>query len=239
MIVTVHQPEYLPWLGFFHKAQQADLLVLLDTVQYRKDYYQNRNRIRTRQGWTWLTVPVCKQPHATLIRDVRIHNGDKKWKRKLWSLVSENYRRAPYFETYAPALHALHEQTWELLAPFNIPLIRLLLSLLGVDVKIVVSSGLDLPPVAGGTAVNLSICEALGASEYISGISGRDYLDEQAFREKNIRVLYQEFYHPIYRQLYEPFVPCLSVIDLLFNHGEKSLNIIRGEGVECMKELFV
>ena len=238
MIVTIHQPEHLPWLGFFDKVRQADVYVILDNTQFRKNYFQNRNKIRTKSGWSWVVIPVLKDPTETLINEIL--TADKpRLKRKYVNLIGQHYFHAEFFETYFPPLKQILERNHVKLVDLNIELIKFLLKELGIETDILVASELGLPKAKGGTEVNFDICKKLDADVYLSGISGKEYLDESKFAESGIKVMYQEFYHPIYQQLYEPFIPCMSVIDLLFNHGKSSLEIMKGIGVRRMDKLFL
>lgn len=235
--MTIHQPEHMPWLGFFDKVRQADTLVILDNVQFEKNYFQNRNKIRTQNGWAWITVPIAKARHDILIHEVKIAPG-KKGEGRNWKLIGSAYRKAPYFEKYAEDIGKIYLSEWGKLSDLNITLINYLLKVLGIERDVVIASKLGIQLGKGGTEVNLNICRELNADTYLSGISGKDYLDEERFNKEGIKVIYQEFYHPIYKQVYEPFIPCMSVIDLLFNHGDKSLDVLAGIGVERMDTLF-
>ena len=237
MRVTIHQPEHMPWLGFFHKINMADMFVVLDNVQFRKNYFQNRNKIRTKDGWQWITVPVKREDLHKPIKDVGVSNEDPRWKRKLLQSIYFNYSKAKFFENYWGDLSSVFDKDHALLADLNIELIRYLLEKLGIDVEIVLASSLDTTGEKGELLLN--ICKAVGAKTYISGISGRDYLNFDEFKKNNIKIVVQEFHHPIYKQLHEPFIPCMSVIDLLFNYGDESLNTINGIGVPVMEELFL
>lgn len=238
MRVTIHQPEHMPWLGFFHKIAMADVYVVLDNVQFRKDYFQNRNQIRTRYGKSWITVPVRNKDKLMLIKDVEI-SYEHAWVKRYLNLVAENYAQSPFCDRYIHELTQIIKNEYKYLSELNIDIIMFLLKDLDLQTRVVRASEQGLPYGKGGTAVNLNICKALGASVYISGISGKDYLDEMSFRNNGIEVVYQNFHHPIYKQLYEPFLPCMSVIDLLFNHGPNSLDIINGVGVPVMEEVFL
>lgn len=240
MILAIHQPEHLPWLGFFHKAAQVDVFVLLDTVQYRHKYFQNRNRIRSHQGICWMTVPVLlKGRGRPLIRDVRINPSDLRWREKCWRSISFNYRRARFFEAHADFFHDLYSRKWEFLVELNMELFRYLFRVLGITASIVRASELQ----ASGTGPELivNIAQELGADGYLSGISGiagRGQAPEELFQRRGIAVRYQAFHHPIYRQLHEPFLPGMSAIDLLLNYGPESLAIIQGVGVQTMTQVF-
>ena len=217
MTVTIHQPNYLPWLGFFHKMAQADLLVLLDTVPFTKGGYQNRTRIRVQEGATWLTVPVLTkgrlgQPTSAVEIDTRVP-----WQRKHLTTLEMNYRKAPGFAAHGEGLAGVLNQGWERLAPLNESLIRWLAGLLCLNTTICRASDLD----AGGTGSLLlcQLCVAVGATRYLSGPSGREYLDERVFEGAGIEVQYHEFTPVPYRQCYPDFVPGLSAMDFVFNEG--------------------
>ena len=235
MVITIHQPEHLPWLGFFHKASQADSIVILDNVQFRKNYFQNRNKIRTQDGWQWITVPVSRSL-VTMVKDVAI-NDEPRWKEKWWNAVYLSYKRSKYFDQYEKELHEALDSSASNLCALNVALLKFVFKALGIKAETVFASELGAQGKAG--ALILDICRKMRADSYLSGISGKDYLDLEVFKNAGIGVTFQEFHHPIYRQLYEPFMPCMSVIDLLFNYGPESLEIINGRGVEVMEELFL
>jgi len=235
-MVSIQQPEHLPWLGFFDKVRQVDFVVLLDNVQFKKRYFENRNKIRTKEGWHWLTVPVItKGKYTQLINQVETDNTTH-WRKKCWLAIHTHYGKAPFFPKYSSFLEQIYNKQWTYLVDLNEEIIRRIIQELGIQVKIQRASTLGIT--GKGTDLLLEICQKLNADTYLSGISGKDYLDESKFTELGIKVVYQEFYHPIYTQVYEPFIPCMSIIDLLFNHGDKSLDIIKGIGVERMITLF-
>lgn len=236
MRLTIHQPEHLPWLGFFDKAAQADIFVLLDTVQYRKNYFHNRNRIKGTDHPVWLTLPVRK-PVLAPIREIRV-DGGRKARGKVLNLIRACCDHAPYFDTYVHGLEQILMTDSDVLSEINTELIRFALDALGIKTELIIASSLDLPPAKGGTEVNLSLSRHLGASTYLSGISGREYLSVAPFEASGIVVEFQEFYHPIYDQLHGPFEPCMSIVDLLFNHGEGSRDILLGSSVERIDTLF-
>lgn len=225
MLVTIHQLEHLPWLGFFDKLRQAECFVLLDTCQFAKDDFQNRNRIKTAAGPAWLTVPVYKSGRSEqIINTVRICN-DRNWRPQCWNQMRQNYADAPFFAVHAPFFSELYARPWESLAELNITIISYVAEQFGLGGRFVRASTLGID-VRGATAVNLALCRAVGATAYLSGRAGRDYLDEAQFAAHGIAVRYQEFRHPVYPQLGEPFTPGMSAIDLLFNCGPASLDII-------------
>jgi hypothetical protein len=235
-VVAIHQPEFLPWLGFCDKALQADVFVLLDTVQFRKNYFQNRNRIRTADGWIWITVPV-KHPQLVPIADVRVDARSSSY-RKNPKRIEQEYRGAPYFDRYFPDLAARLGGGHDRLETLNLDLIRYTFDALAITTPLVLAS--DIAPAAegGATAVVLDLCRRLGASAYLSGVSGREYLDLTQFADAGIPVRFQEFHHPVYTQLHQPFVPCLSAVDLIFNHGPASREILSGVGGQRLETVF-
>ena len=224
MILSVHQPQYMPWLGFFHKIDQANLFVLLDNVQFKKNEWQNRNRIKTARGWQWITVPVLfKFPQK--ISEVRINNKVN-WSRKHLNSLISNYSRAPYFFQCRDFFENTYRKKWESIVDISIYLIRYLSNTLGIKTKMIKASQLSLYEDPNERLIGF--CKELGADTYLSGEGGRGYLDIDKFRDAGIKVVFQNFQHPVYRQLYDKFQPNMSVVDLLFNSGEKSLAIIRG-----------
>jgi hypothetical protein len=237
MVVAIHQPEFLPWLGFCDKAMRADVCVLLDTVQFRKNYFQNRNRIRTAKGWDWITVPV-KHPQLVPITDVWIDVAAL-GRRKNTKRIEQEYRGAPFFDRYFPDLQARLAAAHDRLSALNLDLIRFTFDALGIATPLVLASSIAPAAAGGATAVLVDLCRRLGASAYLSGISGRDYLDRARFEEAGIPIQFQEFHHPIYAQLHQPFVPCMSAIDLLFNHGPASRDILSAVDGERLETVFL
>ena len=232
MILAIHQPEHLPWLGFFDKVFQADTFVILDSVQYRKNYYQNRNKICGRNGVIWITVPVlAKGRSGQTIDEVQINEkGNPRWRDKYWSSVEQCYEKAPFWSNYCDGLYRLFDESRERLCDLNIHLIEYLIRALAINVKVVRASQLDIA--GNGSELILHICRKMETTTYLSGISGKDYLNLDDFRAAGIKVTTQEFYHPIYRQANDPFQPFMSIVDLLFNFGQESIDIITGKGVD-------
>jgi len=237
MIVTVHQPHFLPWLGYLHRMAQADLFILLDHVQFERRNYQNRTMIRFGGEARWLSVPVEQHSQKERIADKRIDNalhGTPRW----WSpghfqTIRQAYRDAPFVAEYAPALRRIFETRWTRLVELNAALLELLRDALGIRTKLVRSSALD---VAGAKSeLILNLCRAVGADALLAGLGGsRDYLDKAAFEREGVRILYQEFEHPVYRQCGEqPFIKGLSSIDMLLNCGPGSRDLLMKEAVRA------
>ena len=224
MIVAIHQPQYLPWLGYFDKIDRADLFVFLDTVQYKKNEWQNRNRIKTAQGTQWLTVPVLYR-FPERILEVGI-NPRVNWARKHLQALRTNYAKARFFERCFPLFEDLYVREWERLVDLNVECARRLTQELGIDTPLRAASEFELSEEPTDRLID--ICRAVGADTYLAGSGGHAYMDLSRFEAAGIEVLFQVFDHPVYPQLFGAFEPNLSLVDLLFNCGEESLRLIRG-----------
>jgi len=229
MIVTGHQPNYLPYPGFFQKIASSDLFVIVDEVQFVKRGpfgWIHRNRIRTPEGWCWLSVPVITKGLFTQpIRDCAI-DGRLPWRRKHWGTIERCYRRAPCWAEHAPWLERLYGREWDRLAPFTEEAIRCLLAALRIDVPIVRLS--EIGATGKATGMIVEFCRRLGATAYLSGVHGRDYLEVDRFREAGIELLFQEYEPPVYEQCHPgAFIPNLSMLDMLLAAGERARSWVR------------
>lgn len=223
MIVAVHQPQYLPWLGYFDKMRRADAFCYLNDVQYKKNEWQNRNRIKTAQGWQWLTVPV-RYRFPEKINEVAINNTTGWQKKHLQALIT-NYSRAPYYNSYITIFEDTFSREWEFISELNIHLIERLRAALNIDTKpTVISSDLDLRDEPTDRLID--ICKAMGADTYLAGQGGADYMDLERFKKNGIDLIIQNFRHPVYMQLFKDFKSHLSIVDLLFNCGPESIDMI-------------
>lgn len=232
MIVAVHQPQYLPWIGYFDKMRRADVFCYLNDVQYKKNEWQNRNRIKTAQDWQWLTVPV-RYRFPEKINEVEINNKTR-WCKKHLQALKTNYSRAPYFKAYTSIFEDTFSSEWELVSELNIHLIERLKDALQMKEKpTIISSELTLREEPTDRLID--ICKALGADTYLAGQGGADYLDTARFAENGLNVIMQDFKHPVYPQLFNDFKSHLSIVDLLFNCGPESINIIREANAESAK----
>jgi hypothetical protein len=217
MIVAIHQPNYLPYYGYFHKIQNSDVFVFLDNVLYTKNSYINRNRIRTPKGWSWLTVPVQRKGSSNNeIRSITISNNVN-WRKKHSLSLKYNYSKAKYFSRFHSLLE-VYEKEWTYLAELNIYLIKLICSLLGIKCNFIRASELN---VSGSkTDLLIDICKAVGGDVYLSGQGAKGYIEEKKFERSNIKLIYDKFEHPKYEQVFEGFIPNLSIVDILFNVGK-------------------
>lgn len=228
MIVSINQPAYLPWLGYFHRIAASDLHIVLDHVQFEKNSFVNRNRVLTANGPTWLTVPVrTKGRFGELpINAVEVDNA-RDWGAKHWATIRQNYARAPHFAAAGAFLQSIYEREWLRLTD----LVRetteyLMRSALGIRTPTRLSSEMDASGAKSELILNL--CKSVGASVYLSGPLGRRYLEEDRFAQAGIEVRYHDYRHPIYQQRFPGFEPFMSAIDLIFNCGESSRDILCG-----------
>lgn len=224
------QPTYLPWMGYFDLMDSADVFVLLDTVQFEKQSWQQRNRIKTGEGTSmWLTVPVV-QGLQQKVREVRIEASNP-WRRKHWGTIHQHYKRAPYWSRYSEGLSALYLQEWEYLFDWNVAVLTVLREQLGITTPMLCAS--HIPASGGRVELLANICHYLKADIYLSPVGSAAYIEENnIFSSEGISLIYQRFAHPVYRQIYGEFMTHMSVIDLLFNEGPASLEIIRsGRGM--------
>jgi len=236
MIVVVHQPHFLPWLGYLHRMAQADLFVLLDHVQFERRNYQNRTMIRMNDEARWFTVPVVQRSREERIVDKEVDNrldGAKWWSPNHFSTLRHAYREAGFFGTYAAAFKRLFETRWEKLVELNQAALELLREAFGIRTPLVRSSELA---VEGARAeLILNVCRAVGADTLIAGMGGsRGYLDAEAFARAGVRIAYHDWTHPEYPQCgAAPFMSGLSAIDLLFNCGPQSRHLLLGDRIDA------
>lgn len=224
MIVAIHQPQYLPWLGYLHKLIAADVFCYLDNVQYKKNEWQNRNRIKTATGWQWLTVPVSYKFPQT-INEVTVNNHIN-WQKKHLQALRTNYSRAPFFDEVMAALSDGFERQWSRLADINIYFIEKIGTYLGLEQTILVRAS-EMKLQEDPTDRLVDICRQHGADTYFSGADGWRYMDLSRFEKAGIRVEFQKFVNPAYPQQFNGFEPQLSIVDMLFNCGRQTVDLIR------------
>ena len=225
MRVTILQPSYLPWLGFFEQMHRSDQFVLYDDVQFTRRDWRNRNRIRVQEGSVWLTVPVIqKNKYEQSLLETKIDNSTS-WKRKHLKSIRCHYSKTPFFDLYFPWCEKTFNREWDFLLDLSLETIQYLKGELKINTPLLRSSEL------GGSGNKserlISICKQLGATQYLSGESARNYISEKDFSDQGIGLEYQNYQHPEYPQRYEGFVPFLSTIDLLFNCGDKSMEFLK------------
>jgi hypothetical protein len=225
MIVSINQPSYLPWLGYFDRIAKSDLHIILDHVQFEKNSVTNRNKVRTKTGWSWLSVPVLsKGRFGKLAIDQIEVDHTSRWAKKHLMTLQANYSRSAYYQHYSSYFEHFYRQDWFYLAQMLQESTRYLLKELGIQTQQLNSSEIGLQ--SKKADLILELCIKVGATTYLSGPFGREYLDEGAFEKAGIELKYHDYVHPSYDQCFDGFEPYMSVVDLLFNHGEKSLEIL-------------
>jgi len=221
MIVAGHQPNYLPWLGFFDKIRRSDIFIIEDNVQFERQGFTNRNRIMTSDGVRWISVPIEHANKPLLINEAKIANkGEPDWGKRHWLTLKHNYCKAPYWSEFADFFESTYQREWLLIIDLNMHLIKGIMGFLKIDKPLVLSSALG----AQGKKTELIIaqCKKLGADVQLAGNGCKDYIDNARFDQEKIKLVFQDFSHPIYAQTSEGFVPNLSVVDYLFCTGGKS-----------------
>ena len=222
--ISIHQPNYLPWIGFFSKIKNSDFFVILDDVEYSKNSVINRNKIRTKDSWCYVTIPLEKKYQSSLINEVNLP-ADRKWQKKHWISIESNYKKADFFDSYCDFFKNLYKQNYDYLWEINEKIIYYLLEQFNIDIEIQKSSEIEKYPELQGSKLLAAICNTYsdyGEITYLSGQGGKNYMDLNDFKNFGINVEFLEFNHPMYKQRYEGFVPYMSAIDLLFNMGEES-----------------
>lgn len=227
MIVAIHQPNFIPWIGYFYKIAKSDAFVFLDDVQYSKNSFINRNKIKTPQGVNWLTIPVKQAGRfGQTIMETTIVNPQKALN-KVVKTIEQNYKKAAFFNDYFDEFAQILNSNPEKLAKLNMDLILWVSAILDFQTTFYISS--EMEDIEGSSTDRLvSICKKLGGTVYFSGFGGMNYQEEEIFKKNNIQLKVTDFNHPEYKQLWGNFEKSLSIIDLIFNEGPKSIEIITG-----------
>ena len=227
--LAIIQPSYIPWRGYFHQIQKADVFMFYDDVQYDKHGWRNRNRVKSANGTTWLTIPVAARGNvveSTPINEIRCASGQ--WRRKHWATLQQSYGRAPYFERYAPLLEEFYSRREDRLAELTIELTRRLAGELAIERTRFVRSS-ELAGIEGAATDRLiSLMRAVGADHFISGPTARDYLDEAKLAAAGLTLEYMRYEYPEYEQLHPPYDAHVSILDLLFMQGASAGELIWG-----------
>jgi hypothetical protein len=236
MIVAIHQPHYMPWLGYLHRMSQVDLFIVLDHVQFERRNYQNRSRVLLDGQAHWLTVPVVQRSQKERIAEKLIDNGGKRpWGPVHYATLRHAYRQAQHFGTYAAALHRILETPWQRLAELDSAMLDFLRDAFEIRTPLVRSSELAVDGARSELILNL--CRAAGADALLAGFGGsRRYLDAERFAQEGVRIHWHEFSHPTYRQCGpQAFTPGLAAVDLLFNCGPDSGAILKGRAARELR----
>jgi len=230
MIVSINQPSYLPWLGYFHRIACSDVHVIFDNVQFEKNSFVNRNKVKSANGAIWLTVPVFTKGKFknNPINELLIDNSTK-WRKKHFTSIYFNYKKSKYFSRYIDVFEDLYNREWDKLVDMNMEIIKYFLDELNIQTKLVYSSEMKGSGVKDELVLN--ICKELNADIYFSGELGKNYLDESIFEKKNISVIYQKYNHSEYKQMNGEFIPYMSIVDLIFNCGSESYDVIMSNNI--------
>ena len=224
MNVSIHQPDFFPYPGFFNKIFLSDVFVILDRTQFEFGI-TNRNKIITPEGtWTRISVPVKNGQKFFQINDVKINN-DMNWKEKNLDLISKSYSKSKFFDLYNTPINSIFEEKWEYLIDLNIKILKTIFEWLDVKTKIIFESELNVKGTSSEKLLN--ICKEVKATKYVSGPGGKNYLDEKIFQKNHIDIEYQKYTPISYSQLNsKSFIPNLSILDLLFNMGYESRKFV-------------
>ena len=224
MIVGVLQPSYLPWLGFFEQIFKSDIFVFYDDVQFEKGSWRNRNRIKVNEQAVILTVPVkTKGLGSQLIKDIKINNITN-WQTKHIKTIEQNYSKTKYYKEYSTPIFEIINRNWDNLCQLNMVLTKFICQILGIQTKTILSSKLNIH--GQGEKRLIDIIKHLKGSIFYEGSAGRNYINDESFKQEGIVVKFQDYNHPIYEQKGNKFISHLSIIDLIFNHGPNSLSIL-------------
>lgn len=223
--VCIHQPDFVPWLGFFDRLLDSDIFVVLDDVQFLRRGWHHRDRIKTRYGSEWLTLSVQKAVRDAPINEIHLWSERDAWVDQNLGLLADSYREAQYFQAVFPRITEIYRRPIDRLLEFNLLFLELAFEFLDLRPKIVLSSSLDVA--SSRTQRLVEICEAVGATSYLTGTGALAYLERDRFEAAGIRLDIQSFEHPVYRQLHGGFMTRLSCLDLFLNCGAEAATILR------------
>ena len=223
--IAILQSNYIPWKGYFDIINMVDEFILYDEVQYTKNDWRNRNKIQTSQGVQWLTIPVRQKELSQLIKDTKIQ--DKRWAKKHWATIKQNYSKAPYFKDYKYIFEELYlNNSEECLSQINYKFIVSICKILGITTKIRWSNEFEL--IDGQTEKLLGICKDCDADVYLSGASAQNYFDEALAKKENIKVEWMDYSrYKEYKQMFKPFEHGVTILDLIFNKGSNTTKFMK------------
>ncbi len=229
-ILVAHQPEFFPWLGFISKARMADVYFILDTVQFMKEHWHSRNKLRKKDGWLWIFMPVLQSKSKLLMwPEPRIDNSNP-WKRKQLNSIRMCYSGTKYFDEIYGELEEIYSKDYDFLIDFSEKIIRYAFKKFNITAPVyrtsqLISAGYSISGVKSDLALNM--CEVAKAKTFVFGADGKKYIEKEKFNNKGIKYLFQNFTHPIYKQKFDGFESHMSFIDLLFNYGKESINFLK------------
>lgn len=224
-IIVIHQPDFMPHIGFFDKLLKADLWIIYDDVQFLRQGWHHRDKIKTPEGEKWLTLNIHKAPRETNINSIKLSNHTN-WNKKHLDMIKNCYSKASAFSEIYPHIEQLYTVQYDKLIDMNMATIKLLLKLFNIHIKYKFSSQFITNKTSNERLVEL--LKHVRASHYISGCGAKTYFHNKPFEDSHIKVIQHKFNHPCYPQIYGDFISNLSSIDLLFNCGiEHSREILR------------
>lgn len=225
MVVSINQPAYLPWLGYFDRIARSQIHIVLDHVQFEKNSFTNRNKIRIKEGACWLTVPVKTKGRFGHLQINTVEIADiNNWPQKHWQSLLTNYGKAPYFGQHRAFFEGVYAKRFERLIDLNRVITEYLLDAFSIGTRILYSS--ELPVEGTKSALVLNLCQQIGATSYLSGPLGRGYLVTDSFTAADITLDFHDYAHPVYSQVFPGFEPYMTAVDLLFNHGPDAKKIL-------------
>jgi hypothetical protein len=228
-IVTIHQPNYLPWIGLFSRVKHTDCFVMADIMPFTRRSVTHRNKIKINSGWHYLTVPISSEFELARICDVKLPT-DNSWQQSHWKLISDSYAKTDFFSQYKDFFKELYEKHFDTLSQLNEEIIRHLFTCFDIKVEILKASELIVDADLKKTDLIIELLKQTHADVYLSGPSGKEYLETEKFTNHNIELRYFRFEHPVYKQRFVNFEPNMSAIDLLFNIGPQASEILKISG---------
>jgi len=222
--VCIHQPDFLPYLGFFHRLLFTDVFIILNDVQFLRRGWHHRDKIKTIDGEKWLTLSIKKGDYRQRIDQVILSENQGIWVANHLNLLKESYKKAPYFDGYFPKIRDIYLSGSIKMVDLNMAFLHFFFEVFDLQVNTLFSSDLNVGGSSNQKLINL--INAVDGTQYLSGVGAKDYIDEQMFADEGIIVEWQQFNHPVYPQLHGDFIPNLSCIDLLFNCGPGAKEVL-------------
>ncbi len=228
MVGTILQPTYIPWLGYFEMIDRSDIFVIYDHVQFVKKSWHHRNKIKNKNGELLLSVPTRKTHLKTSIHDISLSSEYEKVLNNHWMSILYSYKNSRFFCDYSESLNALYMSKYSTLMELTVTFIQYFCEQLGIDTRFEYSSNLLLDSkLTNGTEKVADICKQVNISTLYDANGAKDIIDTKILNKNNIHVIFQDYKHPVYSQMFGKFIPYMSIIDLIMNEGSKSLDIIR------------
>jgi len=218
-----HQLNAFPNLAFFAKLKMADKFILVDHVQYERHDWQNRNRLRNKQGDFFITIPIKKSGRDTPLNQIMINNSTE-WKEKIWKTLEINYGKSKYFGFYQNKLKKFFVKEHNYLVDFNLEIIKFIMEELCITKKLELSSFYGFKKKSNELIIEMT--KEMKCDGYISGMGAKSYVDENKFKEQKLSHLFLDYKEQVYEQMWKPFIPGLSALDALFNLGPKARELI-------------